>query len=351
MGNPHEWQDELSELILNKVGSSQVQPPAQSQGYAMPYSQPPPPFQNHPTSSNPSLSCQPSLRLDTEFTFGSGGIHMQEDRKPILPLPSMQLASISQPPSETSSFPPNNGFPTSVNVSMPVSTGSSPTKYFRPLHPSTNSSNTTVHGHLSKRHQPEPQMSNSSPLYSRASSTSHKNSTSPHTASSQTTPPSRPSSPLPSSPSSPEDSDSESSENVSVRLGQLSLDEHDQLRYHGHSSGLHLLHPQLLKQGPSTTGKRLGESGIWKFPRSGVWPPVENYHSFFADDEDGRGNGGGWLEGQQTLLPDLDIQEHLIELYFMYAHPVLPIVHKESFLRDWKARLVAIFFFLFLLSN
>ena len=35
-------------------------------------------------------------------------------------------------------------------------------------------------------------------------------------------------------------------------------------------------------------------------------------------------------------LPDLATQELLLELYFTYVHPALPIVHKPTFMDDWR---------------
>lgn len=43
-------------------------------------------------------------------------------------------------------------------------------------------------------------------------------------------------------------------------------------------------------------------------------------------------------EDEYTLkVPDRAVQEHLIELYFIYVHPFLPVVHKRSFLDMFKA--------------
>lgn len=35
-------------------------------------------------------------------------------------------------------------------------------------------------------------------------------------------------------------------------------------------------------------------------------------------------------------LPDVPTQELLLELYFTYVHPALPIVHKPTFMDDWS---------------
>ena len=41
-------------------------------------------------------------------------------------------------------------------------------------------------------------------------------------------------------------------------------------------------------------------------------------------------------EDSDFRLPDMPMQEHLLELYFTYVHPSLPIVHKQSFLEIFR---------------
>lgn len=61
-----------------------------------------------------------------------------------------------------------------------------------------------------------------------------------------------------------------------------------------------------------------------RFPKAGVWPPLR------------------WAvppqieEDSDFHLPDMPMQEHLLELYFTYVHPSLPIVHKQSFLEIFR---------------
>lgn len=141
-----------------------------------------------------------------------------------------------------------------------------------------------------------------------------------------------------------EDTDPEP-EALTDALGQLSLNEHDQLRYHGKASGLHLL-----AQAPAyrTDRVRMDDDGIWRFPSSRVWPPVAEEGN--TDEEPSleresppTGGAVGGTEADtersaQDVLPPRGQQERLLKLYFTYVHPVLPVVHQEAFWRDWEAR-------------
>ena len=37
-------------------------------------------------------------------------------------------------------------------------------------------------------------------------------------------------------------------------------------------------------------------------------------------------------------LPPPVVQDHLVDLYFSYAHPMFPVIHKGLFLREWSER-------------
>ncbi|CAE6481243.1 unnamed protein product [Rhizoctonia solani] len=137
----------------------------------------------------------------------------------------------------------------------------------------------------------------------------------------------------------PDESDGEP-DPLTDALGQLSLNEHHQLRYHGKASGLHIL-----AQAPAYRRDRvrMDDDGIWKFPASRVWPPVAEERD---SDTDARvDNVTGTNESYETLenkvaasvLPSREQQEKLLQLYFAYVHPVLPVVHQEVFWQDWKA--------------
>jgi hypothetical protein len=107
---------------------------------------------------------------------------------------------------------------------------------------------------------------------------------------------------------------------IADTIGQLSLNEDAQVRWHGKASGLHLLAAETR----ADAGRN--EGGIWRFPRARVWPPLP------------RGPASAQVEDTVvSQLPDVRMQEHLLQLYFTYVHPALPVVHKESFLDDFKS--------------
>ncbi|EMD37133.1 hypothetical protein CERSUDRAFT_137619 [Gelatoporia subvermispora B] len=111
--------------------------------------------------------------------------------------------------------------------------------------------------------------------------------------------------------------DEQGEDELALAVGQLSLNEDAQLRYHGKASGLHLL-------GVKERDDGRHEDGIWRFPKARVWPPLPP--------------GRAKKEAADALapsLPDEKTQEVLLELYFTYVHPALPIVHKQSFLEDF----------------
>ncbi|KDQ32691.1 hypothetical protein PLEOSDRAFT_1073145 [Pleurotus ostreatus PC15] len=121
-------------------------------------------------------------------------------------------------------------------------------------------------------------------------------------------------------PSSMDSASSGSEDELPEAVGQLSLNEDEQVRYHGKASGLYLL---------GTTERNDGRNaaGIWRFPKARVWPPLPDAHN------------SGALQSQEdfrSTLPAVEDQEHLIELYFTYVHPSFPIIHKKSFLETYK---------------
>lgn len=103
-------------------------------------------------------------------------------------------------------------------------------------------------------------------------------------------------------------------------VGQLSLNEDEQVRFHGKASGLHLLAPQERVDGRS-------EGGIWKFPKARVWPPlIQTGRAQFAKED-----------GDLTVpMPSLEEQEKLLDLYWKHVHTALPIVYKQSFLEGFR---------------
>ena len=63
-----------------------------------------------------------------------------------------------------------------------------------------------------------------------------------------------------------------------------------------------------------------------RFPKARVWPPLPATAGTPTKGED------DWA----ACLPPLDVQEHLLELYFTYVHTQLPILHKASFMEIFR---------------
>ncbi|KAJ7628726.1 fungal-specific transcription factor domain-containing protein [Roridomyces roridus] len=111
-------------------------------------------------------------------------------------------------------------------------------------------------------------------------------------------------------------------------VGQLSLNEDKQVRYHGKVSGLHLLARRAAENGngheqgqedKEELGKNVG--GIWRFPKARVWPAAPSPD---RDDDEGEVGPDG--------LPPRATQEALLARYFTHVHPSFPVVHKAAVL-------------------
>ncbi|KAJ7242001.1 fungal-specific transcription factor domain-containing protein [Mycena rebaudengoi] len=130
-------------------------------------------------------------------------------------------------------------------------------------------------------------------------------------------------------------------------VGQLSLNEDKQVRYHGKVSGLHLLARQAGARGrrgrsedagvaeedgaaEEERGEGRNVGGIWRFPKARVWPPAPPSPSPHVGTE---GDG-------EDMLPDRAAQEELLARYFAYVHPGFPVVYKravlDGFTRDGR---------------
>ncbi|TIA81811.1 hypothetical protein E3P92_02325 [Wallemia ichthyophaga] len=107
-------------------------------------------------------------------------------------------------------------------------------------------------------------------------------------------------------------------DSIADSIGQLSIDENENIRYHGKASGLHLI-----------TNNRRHQQGIWNFPAPGIWPASHELKKLSQTEV-------VELSGAKLCLPDMQVQEKLIELYFSYVHPVLPIIHKSWFLQNFN---------------
>ena len=107
---------------------------------------------------------------------------------------------------------------------------------------------------------------------------------------------------------------------LAIAVGQLSMNEDEQVRYHGKASGLHLLGSREREDGRN-------EGGIWRFPKARVWPPLPPTAQTPTKSE----------EDFSVRLPPQEVQEHLLELYFAYVHAQLPIIHKRTFMEMFRA--------------
>ncbi|EIW59003.1 uncharacterized protein TRAVEDRAFT_123493 [Trametes versicolor FP-101664 SS1] len=112
----------------------------------------------------------------------------------------------------------------------------------------------------------------------------------------------------------------EGEDEIAVVIGQLSINEDEQVRFHGKASGLHML-----GVGNRQDGRNDGD--IWRFPKVRVRPPLPP-----TMRSSQQGVGGRFT----PRLPNVPTQELLLDLYFTYVHPVLPIVHKQTFLDDFR---------------
>ncbi|KAJ7786593.1 fungal-specific transcription factor domain-containing protein [Mycena metata] len=102
------------------------------------------------------------------------------------------------------------------------------------------------------------------------------------------------------------------------RMGALSLDEHQEVRFHGQTSGLYLL-----ARSNRTDARK--EGGLWKLPMARVWPPVKDPTQLILEED------------IAIELPPAHVQEHLLQLYFTYIHPVFPVLHKTRFSTEYNA--------------
>lgn len=149
-------------------------------------------------------------------------------------------------------------------------------------------------------------------------------------------------------------------------VGQLSLDENKEVRYHGRSSGLYLI---------SKSARY--KDFFWRFPKAGVWPPAEpgsdddggatqqeqlslmtepspgsapdNAASPSRDRESAAQGEGvapypyGKTEDEimartkaLQALPDKRTSDHLLELYWIYVHPHVPLLYRSLFVRQYR---------------
>ncbi|KAF9125750.1 Transcriptional activator of fatty acid utilization, partial [Mortierella sp. 14UC] len=102
---------------------------------------------------------------------------------------------------------------------------------------------------------------------------------------------------------------------LSDSLDSMSLDENAFSRYLGNSSGIDLLQKnQILKNGYLMVPLKQKDYDDWR---------LENEAAVTE------------LTAQMTM-PPRDLADHLIETYWTYVHPHLPILHKPLFMRQYK---------------
>ncbi|KIY49708.1 hypothetical protein FISHEDRAFT_72344 [Fistulina hepatica ATCC 64428] len=113
--------------------------------------------------------------------------------------------------------------------------------------------------------------------------------------------------------------------NVLAALGELSLNEEEQVRYHSRASGLYLL-------GARDRFDRRNEGGIWRFPKGRLWPPLPANRLDFSRPQ---------LRTEEELwsrVPTGQRLDHLLDLYFTHVQPSFPIIPKHAFLEACKQR-------------
>ncbi len=123
---------------------------------------------------------------------------------------------------------------------------------------------------------------------------------------------------------------------LTISLGQLSINEHEQFRYHGELSGLHIL-------GSHERLDRRNEGGVWRFPAVKVFhgPGGSESKSHEHADEDGIFGVASHptklrsdrmktdMENEiRSRLPDKETQRRLLSLFWTYVHPLLPVLDK-----------------------
>ncbi|KAG0198197.1 hypothetical protein BGX33_012525, partial [Mortierella sp. NVP41] len=102
---------------------------------------------------------------------------------------------------------------------------------------------------------------------------------------------------------------------ISDSLSNLSLDDGGFIRYLGNSSGIDILQrTQLLTNGYMMTPMRMKEHRDWLFAKEAVISQMES----------------------EMPLPPRDLADHLIDTYFSYVHPNMPVLHKPTFMRLYR---------------
>ncbi|KAK3827711.1 MAG: fungal-specific transcription factor domain-containing protein [Benniella sp.] len=102
---------------------------------------------------------------------------------------------------------------------------------------------------------------------------------------------------------------------ISENLSTLTLDNGGFLRYLGNSSGIDMLQrSHILRNGHPVPPVRMKEHRDWLLQKE------------FSISQ---------MEGQMTMPPK-DLADHLIECYFTYVHPNMPVLHQPTFMRQYR---------------
>ena len=103
-------------------------------------------------------------------------------------------------------------------------------------------------------------------------------------------------------------------------VGQLSLDDNREVRYHGRTSGLYLV----------SKSARYRDF-FWRFPQICMVPSASDASGFQRTE-------GGTLGRPNALdlLPDKHTSDHLMELYWTYVHPHIPLLYRSLFVRQYR---------------
>lgn len=103
---------------------------------------------------------------------------------------------------------------------------------------------------------------------------------------------------------------------ISDTLDNLSLDDGGFIRYLGNSSGIDILQrTQLLTNGYMMTPMRMKEHRDWLLQKEAMISQMEG----------------------EMPLPPRDLADHLIDTYFSYVHPNMPVLHKPTFMRLYRS--------------
>ncbi|KAI8994086.1 fungal-specific transcription factor domain-containing protein [Trametes punicea] len=111
-------------------------------------------------------------------------------------------------------------------------------------------------------------------------------------------------------------------EDCADAFGNLSIDENREVRYHGNSSGL-----QLLVQAERTDGRNI--KGIWNFPMARFWPGPSLGPLLVEESDQSR--------RLEIRLPPERVQRLLLDVYFKYVNPAVPVVDEESFMTQYES--------------